>query len=51
MDVSSFQARLESSDFSCEGIQVRRLTGREAIGQIFEIDLEIAGGRLTELPQ
>jgi type VI secretion system secreted protein VgrG len=49
MDVSSFQARLESSDFSCEGIQVRRLTGREAIGQIFEIDLEIAvagGGEL-----
>ncbi|MFO0760467.1 MAG: type VI secretion system tip protein TssI/VgrG [Byssovorax sp.] len=35
------EIRLESGDFSCDGVQVHRLSGREAISQLFSFDLEI----------
>jgi type VI secretion system secreted protein VgrG len=35
------EIRLESNDFSCEKVWVRRLDGREAISQLFEFELEI----------
>lgn len=54
--------RLESSDFDVSSIRVHKLSGREAIGQLFQFDVEIAvfgaegidldallGGRVTLL--
>src|ERR1700744_4878463 len=41
MPIDHVEVRLESSHFSCEGIQIHRLSGREAISQLFSFDLEI----------
>jgi type VI secretion system secreted protein VgrG len=49
MSSEAFRARLESTEFSCEGLQVHHLTGREAIGQLFEFDVEVAAAAAGEL--
>ena len=35
------EARLESTAFSCEHVQIHKLAGREAISQLFAFDLEV----------
>lgn len=35
------EARLESDAFSCESVQIHKLSGREAISRLFAFDLEI----------
>ncbi|MFO0610943.1 MAG: type VI secretion system tip protein TssI/VgrG [Polyangiaceae bacterium] len=35
------EIRLESNDFPCDRLWVRKLDGREAISQLFEFDLEV----------
>ncbi len=41
-DVQDYlEVELESADFSCEGVRIRRLSGREAISSLFSFDLEI----------
>ena len=35
------EMRLESTDFSCDHVQISRMKGREAISQLFSFDLEI----------
>lgn len=35
------EVRLESTEFPCGHLQIHRLTGREAISQLFEFDLEV----------
>lgn len=42
------EVRLESANFPCEHVQIHRLTGREAIGQLFEFDLEVVSTRPHE---
>ncbi len=32
---------IESPDFSCEGIEVHRLSGSEAIGRLYELEVEV----------
>jgi len=32
---------LESPDFSCEGVEVRRLSGSEAIGRLYDFEVEV----------
>lgn len=34
--------RLESSEFSCEGLQIARLEGHEALGELFCFDLDLS---------
>jgi type VI secretion system secreted protein VgrG len=43
------EVRLESKDFPCAHVQIHRLTGREAIGQLFEFELEVVS-TLAEEP-
>src|SRR5690348_15586515 len=35
------RARLESSDFDCEKVQVRRVVGREAISKLYDYEIEL----------
>jgi len=37
-----FRATIESSDFSCEGVEVHRLSGSEAIGRLYDFEVEVA---------
>jgi type VI secretion system secreted protein VgrG len=32
---------IESSDFSCEGLEVRKLSGSEAIGRLYDFEVEV----------
>jgi type VI secretion system secreted protein VgrG len=36
------EARLEASDFPCEHVQIWKLSGREAISELFSFEIEIA---------
>ncbi len=42
------EVRLESKGFPCEHLQIHRLTGREAISQLFEFELEVMSTRPEE---
>jgi len=37
-----FRATIESSDFSCDGVEVHRLSGSEAIGRLYDFQVEVA---------
>jgi type VI secretion system secreted protein VgrG len=37
-----FRASIESPDFSCDGIEVHRLGGTEAIGRLYDFEIEVA---------
>src|SRR5580700_6409055 len=41
MPAEHIEVRLESNAFSCDGVQIHRLAGREAISQLYELDLTI----------
>ena len=36
-----FTLTLESSHFSCDGLEVRKLSGKEAIGRLFDFEIEV----------
>ena len=42
------EVRLESKEFPCDHVQIHRLTGREAISQLFEFELEVVSTRADE---
>jgi type VI secretion system secreted protein VgrG len=49
MPIDHVAVHLESSHFPCEGIQIHRLRGKEAISQLFSFDLEIVVAEPAEL--
>lgn len=46
----ALQARLESSELSCEGLQITRLSGREAISRPFSFEIDLVRRVERSLP-
>lgn len=44
----SVEARLESRSFSCDHLRIHKLSGREAISQLFSFDLEVVSSVADE---